>query len=55
MTRYYLSPLAIEDMNAIDEYYADRSPAYGYRLLQALVIKFKLVGRFPRLGNPVKK
>jgi plasmid stabilization system protein ParE len=55
MSPYYLSPRATADMDALGEYYTDRSPAYWERAEDRLIKKFLLVGRFPRLGKAVEE
>lgn len=52
MSRYNLSPQAVQDMDALVEFYGETYPDYGVRLVRELIAQFKRVGRFPGLGKP---
>lgn len=52
MSRFYLTPEADADLDGIDEYYADKSPAAGRRLIREITRGCQLRAGQTNMGTP---
>ena len=52
MKTYRLTPEAEADLDEITDYYRDKSPAYGRRLVGRIEQRCRHLASFPRTGKP---
>jgi toxin ParE1/3/4 len=52
MSTFHFTPEADADLDEITDYYRDKSPKAGRRLLDAIELRFRLLAAHPRMGTP---